>query len=235
MLMHNYPKNRFLVCFPICIALTFIIASCTPGKNVSTTPNPTLAPELMDLSWKTKPACPYPCWYGLVVGESSKDDFLEVLPELSFLSGVEIHSKHYPIEFYDGKHHEIVIIPCEKHALRDCIIADFADDTLENIQLNLNYDLTIAEAIAEIGPPDNMCFSSPHPEMRFSQVYLKWVDRGFIMGHESNGNENSYKNEFKRMLKDGLIPGYLPIDVIYYYSKEELGNRCTGEWIGLKK
>ena len=130
------------------------------------------------------------------------------------------------------------MMPCEKPATIDCNDANFTDNILDGLIINLNYDLTIAEVVAEIGPPDDVCFSSPHPEMRLSQVYWKWIDRGFIMGHERYGFENLYKKEIKRMLKDGLTPGYLPIDVIYYHSQEELDwseNKCPWDWIGLKE
>lgn len=234
--MNKSVEKRFLIYLLICFAGAFVIGSCTSGKETSAIPSPTLAPEYMDLSWKTEQLCSSPCWYGLEIGKSTKEDLKSLVPTLSFLSGIEeIKSTNISDEFGDGKKHVFMWIPCEKPAILNCTEAEFTENILNEIILHLNYELTVAEVVAEIGPPDHICFSSPHPEMRFSQIYLKWVDRGFIMGHERYGYENLYRKEIKRMLKDGLIPGYLPIDVIYYYSQEELESRCTGEWIGLKE
>ena len=56
----------------------------------------------MDLSWKTGQPCPSPCWYGLEIGKSTKEDLLELVPILFFLGGVEeIHSINLTDEFRD--------------------------------------------------------------------------------------------------------------------------------------
>ncbi len=125
-MMNKSVEKRFLIYLLICFAGAFVIGSCTSGKETSAIPSPTLAPEYMDLSWKTEQACPYPCWYGLEVGQSTNDDFLELVDTLSFLRGVdEISINDYSEHYSDGKHHEYIFVPCEVDPMKSCVIANF--------------------------------------------------------------------------------------------------------------
>lgn len=151
--------NRSL-CFVVLLAwllsacqLSSLLGLATPTP----TPAPTLDAYLIDRSILTDEPCPAPCWYGLEVGKSGRDEIKKTLETLSFINPDTIDEGPY-YDYLDPTTEkylpaEFISAHCRSNQRR-CVLFVMVNDALESIGLTPNYYLSIEEVVNHLGPPD---------------------------------------------------------------------------------
>jgi hypothetical protein len=197
--------------------LSIIIYGCSsvPSDAISTP-----LPEQMDTSPFTGIPCAAPCWYGLEVGRSSENEVFAILPTITFIDqkSIQIHQRpsvpDYYIELY-GPGVEIIgnCINFDK----ECIVITIANDVLQEIVVNLNYEIKPDEAISYLGNPDHVGYANLGTERIMCEVYLIWSSKRLVLAsrfEDVHGSErycNVVRDEGKIPLSLVILEArYLP-------------------------
>jgi len=168
-----------------------LIALISVGcSSLSSTP----LPEQMDKSPFTGDPCAAPCWQGLVIGRSSENEVLSRLPTLTFIdpnstqlfregSKLGLDPKNYD---YAAQIVANCIYPEEQ-----CLVLRTVDYTLTEIEIVLNYEITVGEAIGYLGVPDYVGYQKIGLEPASCEINIVWLSRQMVLasttfeGHES--------------------------------------------------
>jgi hypothetical protein len=157
------------------------------GCSVST-PTPTF--EQMDNSPFTGIPCAAPCWYGLSIGESNEKDVLAVLPTLTFIDQNTIRSfrPSMPnLEFSAFAPGVEFVADCVYPTKRQCLSVIVVDNILTDIELALNYDISVDEVIETLGDPDYIGYRNLGAERIICKVNLIWSSRQLVLASRFEG------------------------------------------------
>lgn len=155
-----------------------VLVSC-----VSLSPaTPTLEPALKDQSLLTDTPCAAPCWYGLELGKTTKVEALATAQTLSFINSTVFPEIAEYYGYWDGS--KDVNVPGTRVLLRckqqdqTCSSLLFVNDTLKEILLAPNYELTLGEVVAHLGEPDYFRFFPTSIHGHNCAVSLFWKQWG---------------------------------------------------------
>src|SRR5215208_3811122 len=142
--------RRTWVYFAI-IGLGILLYGCLSSIPTSTpTVVFTLSANQMDKSPFTGIPCAAPCWHGLLVGKSAEKDVTAILPTFSFIDqkSVQIYRRPSMPDYYamaSGPGAEIVANCINSD--KECLDLTIANDILQNIIVELNYEIRPDEAV----------------------------------------------------------------------------------------
>ena len=165
--------------------------SCNTTTQVPT-PSPTTITDLslMDRSWLTGEPCEAPCWYGLELGKTTKDEAVSTVMALSFIDYGNISKLD---RYWDHSVAQQLSFGCKLPAGAICTSFIFVDDTLVYIHLTPNYPITFGEVVEQIGEPDFIGAEYTVPETRDCAAELIWLDRQmqviYYEFHRSSGRD----------------------------------------------
>jgi hypothetical protein len=213
-----------------------ILFTCLIGISIVGCSESPLPPELMDRSPFSGTPCEAPCWHGLTIGESNENEVMEILPTLAFINQDTIFV-HYmsmpgpdPSIFAPGA--EITASCIRPH--KPCLTLRVVDDVLIEIQIVLNYDITLEDAIASLGNPDYLGYQFQGMDLVKCDVEFVWRNRQLILlsdtfvGAEVDSNCGVVRDT-------GMtVPGIMISEVRYMlpYSINLLLSNDMGEFFG---
>ena len=219
------------------VMLVLLLSGCQFSSLVglatpTATPAPTLEAYLMDRSILTDEPCPAPCWYGLELGKSGRDEIINTLKTLSFINPDTIDEG--PYDYYTdpttGKDlpAEAIYADC-RSSQRRCVLLVMVNDALESVQLTPNYYLSIEEAVNQLGPPDYSRVAIGPDFEGCVSLFFSWDKKQIMM----QSLEKIGKSLCSSIRKGGGIPPNLAINWIVYGERNIAIEREFGKpWPG---
>jgi hypothetical protein len=136
--------------------------------------------EWVDRSFLTDEPCQAPCWYGLILDQSSEEDLLDTLRELQFIDHESIRlSRGYSILGDDNA--VIADWRCLDHITNLCGGAQLAHGTLKVLWYSVGYRLPYSLVVEKLGPPEHIDYGPYHPDVGGCQFRLRWPSIGISM------------------------------------------------------
>jgi hypothetical protein len=197
-------KSKLLICLSV-----FFLFSCSSNSNRYLV-DPVEHPELADQSWFSGNPCSAPCWHGLEIGQSTKQESIDIVKGLTFVDG-----KNY------GTHRNSVNFPCKAYPEMTCVFMIFEEDILVHLSLFINYRVTIEEIVKKFGPPDPdiAFYNTRNPEGPGCDISLFWKKQQRRL--DIYDQNHTCWSLFKQ---DGKFPNNLYAFVIRYTTLAEMKN-----------
>lgn len=147
-------------------------------------PSPTPLPEQMDRSPFTSEPCAAPCWYGLIVGESSENEALSTISTLTFVDPNSIQlfreSSAPGLDPKDSNYAAQIVANCI-YPEEQCLILRTEAYTLTEIEVVLNYEITFESAIEYLGVPDYIGYQNLGAEEVWCEIDAIWVNEHLVL------------------------------------------------------
>lgn len=228
---HCGTKN-FLLEWMSSVLIIIVLSSCSLHIL------PTTEPLVVDKSFITGKICDPPCWYGLEINKSTKEDALSTLNQLPFIDGNSI-DEYETYLFNKGPLASDITYKCVKSNNYPCGILTFYDGKLIKNLITVKFELILEGAVERLGTPDNLIYFWPNP-YGSCEITVAWIKRGTsITFHD----KNNY-NECESIIDGNRISPNILVDAILYTSPEILeenyinnpGTCCTTiQWPGFKE
>jgi hypothetical protein len=156
------------------IAMIFAISGCQ-SKNI------------VDQSFISQTPCRSPCWYGLELNKSNRQEVHNVLGILPFVKSSSV--KDYDISFqYGNDSHSITYDCVYKVDTNNCGMLLIVNGKLISDWYGLGYDLRIKEVTNIYGPPDFLDYNSPLSETGGCDLAFYWPEHELRIGYGSLSN-----------------------------------------------
>jgi hypothetical protein len=187
--------------------------------------------ENIDTSFLTGESCTTPCWHGLVVNKSTKEDVISTLNSLPFVE----HNNYRELTttWIDNKPATHIQFYCASDHTTECGWAILSDNTLRGIWTVLEYDLTLKDAVNRLGSPEYIEYQWPSMSGKCS-ISVLWNTHGTV----AEIYDDSSYNECESIIDGNKISPNIVIDSIGYFSFEglnSLGDCCKRiNWTGFK-
>lgn len=194
-------KDRLKIFHDFLAILIILICGGCFGETESP-PIPTIATNMIDESWLTGKPCSLPCWFGLIPGASSKEDVLNKIKNIQFLSSnppFESQRRNWDFQkmiYYDE---DMLTFECINPPGGTCIVMDFRDDLLRSFRLYQTYSLTFDEVVMRMGEPDGYTTVKLTPEAQGCNVTLYWKEQKLAITH-TEAWFNWYSDLFRKEL-----------------------------------
>jgi hypothetical protein len=238
--------NRSTVFRELIIAITiiaFLSISCSRTSPTSEeTIEATLPPDYTDKSWLRDEPCKSPCWYGLNIGDTRKEQALSIIEGIPSLlpKQIEEHeSQYWDPEDGEVKISEIISLPCKFPEKKICCQLEFVDELLMRIALFPNFPITFGEVVDWIGVPDYITARPIYPEIGNCEVRLIWINRQLMIKYFEY-QESSGRDLCREISNTGhRVPIDLPVNIVYIEDAKVLESiPVPGEdfvWVGFYK
>ncbi len=166
------------------ILLMSIIGALLLGcSSLESTPSP----EQMDRSPFASDPCAAPCWYGLIIGESSENEALSKISTLTFIDSNSIQlfreSSAPGLDPKDSNYAAQIVANCIYPEER-CLILRTEGYTLTEIEVVLNYEITLESAIEYLGVPDYIGYQNLGAEEVWCELDVIWVNKHLVLASE---------------------------------------------------
>ena len=123
-------------------------------------------PDLANQSWLSGQSCLAPCWQGLELGVSPREEAIHAAQNLAFVQNEHITENLNWVNF-----------ACKEPSDRTCISLGFEEETLSKVSLYINYQLTLEQVVEDVGAPDSFVSSYRNPEGPPCDIELFWINR----------------------------------------------------------
>lgn len=172
-----------------------------------------------------------PCWHGLIINKSTKDEIIATLNSLPF---VEHNTyKEYSTLWVNDSPATEIFFKCASYRAVTCGGVLISDNILRVVWIYPEYDLTIKNAIDKLGSPDFVEYEWPSISGECS-FGLTWT----VYGVSVTTYDNRSYNECESIIDGNRISPTLLVDSITYFSFDdygELGDCCHRiSWPGIK-
>ncbi len=187
------------------IIFSLIAASCTSAES----------DDLIDRSFITKKPCAPPCWYGLELDHSGRDEVYATLKQLPFIDQSSIkESEGY--EYLGDTNAVEISWGCSHPIDKSCGGAILAHGKLILIWHSIGYDLSFKAVVDPLGPPAYIDYHPYHPDVGGCQIVLNWPDQGIGVDYLDTKHE-----KLCLAIEQGNgIPPNTPVRTVYYMVKE---------------
>jgi hypothetical protein len=230
-------RNEYLL-FIISI---FFVNSCFPKPtSIRTTPTIPIVPiEMTDQSWLTDQPCKSPCWYQMQVGETTKEESMELLKKNRFINPTPI--REYHIGTFDTvedqkPENKGIVFNCVQPDGWECAYLEFVSNNLYSIQLNLPYKISFEEVVKKIGFPDYLdVMQNGGPEKTNGcGIRMIWVNRQLIVESFEWGSDSG-RDLCYLFYKNGRKPyPNLIVDNIKIIRNEDIRKFEQYKWNGFE-
>ncbi len=151
---------------PFCPLLIAIVAAAC----VAQASNP-----LVDQSFSTWKPCAPSCWFGLQPGKSTTEEIRTILKQLPFVDATSLYEDER--QWQDDAHARLLTWDCVQPRQRWCGSANISGGVLKALYMSVNYDLSFADAVQRLGPPDRVRYLQDMWQTR-CEIDLEWQNRG---------------------------------------------------------
>lgn len=222
--------SLLLISIPCIIACQKIFSSSSPS------PTPTLDSSQVDNSVFTSIPCKAPCWYGLELNESTKEEVLTVLNELTFISQSTIQEAsvgYWDPILKENLQANLIAANCVQPQERQCVGLTIADGKLKIIGLFPNREIRFDELVNYLGPPDYVSANLiPPVHSPGCSISLFWVSRQIVADHTEKSN-NALCDEVQSGM--GIEPSLLVNSITYFlpeYIELSMTSSESYPWAG---
>jgi len=238
---HNMLKNKSVIYISLIVMLGIFIQSCNP---VSTEDKPlplysnfiVQSPDLADTSWLTDKPCSMPCWHGLQISKSSMIDSIATVRGLSFVDPDSMRSVEVKLP---QKIIQAVGFKCKSQPGLTCVGMDFNENTLENLSISPNYQITFDQAVEKLGEPDGYFYSLLGAETRGCDISLIWAKRQMIL--EFTEKMHTFGEDLCGRLLDAnwKVPKGILVQSVSFVLLEQIKNLKSNDtymiWTGFEE
>jgi hypothetical protein len=157
-LSKTFVKSVLLLLF---VVLAFALSACNANQN----------DPLIDRSFVTSQPCAAPCWYGLEVDKSSREDAYATLRKLLFVDQTSINEY---ITIWQNDEQAVNVGWSCLHPKNDSCGggARFSGNKLERLSLTPGYSFTFSDTVQKLGPPNYVSyFPGMDPKCDLSLVW----------------------------------------------------------------
>ncbi len=216
-------KIHILLLMCLLILMPTLIFGCSPQ---SLTPEP-LTPIQMDKSPFTGIPCSAPCWYGMTIGESSENDLISFLPTMTFIDQNSI--QRIP-RSYIAYNEVDITAKCAKPNI-PCYTFYFVEDNLTEIDIQLNYEIRLYEAVELLGDPDYIVYRVTEPEQLICEVLAIWKSNQLVLSSQRYSGKNV--EIICGNLRDSRKPySNMLISKVYFLQNEKIDLLLANpEWV----
>jgi hypothetical protein len=205
--MSKIKFNLFRKAHSAVLILALILNGCS--SNIFATERP----PVVDKSFLASEICDPPCWYGLVINKSTKDDVLSVLDGLPFVDNNSY--KEYETFWIDDTLANEIQFKCLYNNINPCGSVTFSNKTLKKIWLTVNYDLSLANVINRLGIPDYLIYFWPNPSGH-CDISVLWLKKGISVGFQ---DDKKY-NECESVIDGNGVSSEVLVETTIYASQE---------------
>jgi hypothetical protein len=161
--------------------------------------------------------CQAPCWQGLIVNESSESDVKSVLSTLTFIKqdSIIFHEMLLPSAANNTYTLGVEIYADCVYTKDECLRLRVVNDTLLEINITLNYEITLSEAILYLNNPDFIGYEDAGTEQISCQILILWENNQIILKSKRFYGLNEYEDNCERINKTNTISNILISEVSY--------------------
>jgi hypothetical protein len=191
--------------------------------------------EWVDRSFLTDEPCQAPCWYGLILDQSSEEDLLDTLSELHFIDQESIRlSRGYSI--LGDENAVIADWGCLDPKTNLCGGAWFEHGTLKSLWYSVGYNLPYSLVVEKLGPPEYIEYGPYHPDVGGCQLLLEWPSIGIsTRSIDDRTDFHCRAIEAGKGIKKNLNVGAIFFYVPEYFEAEVPGCCKRIEWPGFSE
>lgn len=191
--------------------------------------------ELVDRSFLTDEPCQAPCWYGLILDQSSEEDLLDTLSELHFIDQESIRLSR-GISILGDENAVSARWGCLHPKRNICGGARFAHGTLKSLWYSVGYRLPFTLIVEKLGPPEYIEYGPYHPDVGGCQLTLKWPSIGISTRNIDDRTDlNCRAIEAGKGVKKTMNVGALVFSVPEFFGAEAPGCCKRIEWPGFSE
>ena len=213
-----------ILCWMIFPTLMIVVMSCAviaPRKNES----PIIGHPLADLSFVSGEPCEAPCWYGLGLDVSTKNDVITTLGHLAFVEPESIREIESNLPGIGPA--TAVSFGCVYLPVHECGIIYISNnqELVKRIHYSVSFTLTFEDLIAMMGTPGyirydiwgpgagcNISLRWPEKEIVVSHLYKESTDQCFALREGGGVFPNTQVTDIVYMVKSGF-----GTDVTFHY------------------
>jgi hypothetical protein len=128
----------------------------------------------IDTSFITDQPCAPPCWHGIRLNESTKDDVYQILDQLPFILEGSVRERSGTWEEDD----QAIFIDyrCPYAGNGECGDIVISDNQVRGIMFTVGYELTIEEVFQKLGRPDYVSYVPGSSHIVSCTFSLYWVN-----------------------------------------------------------
>jgi hypothetical protein len=223
----------------VSLLILFLMSTQSCSSKFGMNKQIVINPDHMDSSWMTGIPCPAPCWYGLELGKSRKEDVIAKVKELQFINAGSMYEMDTRIRDYSNPESllgRLVTFNCKEPADLQCIYLRFASDTLYDILITPNYEVTFKQAVERIGVPDGLSYVRANPDTKGCYVRIIWVEHQMEIRHYEEAH--TFGKDLCDRINEAdnkMIPDLLVHDILYMpkdWVEEIWAHENYREWKG---
>jgi hypothetical protein len=174
-MLSKYASTLFNNIFLITLLLS--LCGCGIIRPTEIIPSATLDETAIDRSLLTDEPCRAPCWYGLVIGQSTKEEVIETINNLSFInhSSIVFDNKSSYMDPITHKQLPTLRIYANYYHLgNDVAYFEILDNILVKISISPTYSISFLEVVKHLGSPDYIV-AIPDTRSKVCKVNLIWA------------------------------------------------------------
>lgn len=174
-------------------------------------------PDQMDKSPFTGIPCAAPCWYGLTIGESNESNLTSTLSTLTFInqSTIQRFQKSY-VESNELEIKADCIMP-RQH----CFTFYFIENILSEIDMTLNYEIKLYEAVEFLGNPDYIVYRVSEPEHLICEIFAIWKSNQLVLSSQRYSGDD-VKKVCGNLRDNGKPYSNMLISDVYFLQDEKI-------------
>ncbi len=177
---------------------------------------------LADRSFLTGQPCQPPCWYGLTLDKSNKEDVLTVLKGLPFVDQATVKT---PGTVWLGDERAVEIRFGCTHPMTDpCGGALVSTNVVKQIWISVGYSLRFEKVVAQLGPPEYVDYGVYHPEAGGCSIELGWPEKGISV----QSLDTSSDTQCRFIRETGHMPSNVQATILIYSVKEGFSSKPGG-------
>ncbi len=216
--------NSFLTRIGVLLVFTLFAYSCSllPQQSAST-----VLPNFNELVLLTDSPCSAPCWQGLEIGVSTREEILATISALQFIDQKTIRvipqsvPDLNPDNWVQG---ENIVATCINR-WEPCLRLTIAGDRLRDINVTLDPGTTIDDVIHYFGNPDYVGSHSRGGDVIDCRVELIWLKQQLILYSIFLTEPEDVQNRCYVVEENGTPSANLEIAEARYLPSEDINRR----------
>jgi hypothetical protein len=209
------------------IILLFVflfMSGCSACSSSEYQIRPTVLPNFNETVFLTNVPCSAPCWQGLKIGVSSENEVMVTIPSLGFIDQKTIREISQtipdlnPENWVQGKE---IIATCINR-WEPCLRLGIANGKLRDINLKLDYGLTLDRAIKHFGIPDYVGYIHIGGDVIDCRVELIWLNEQILLHSKIFSTSKNVNDECVVAEKNGAPSTGLIIEEVFYLPLQDI-------------
>ena len=218
-----------------------IIGVCLFGCSLSAQqPSPTVLQNSNEIVFLTNAPCSAPCWQGLEIGISTESEVMTTVSTLNFIDQKTIRvipqsvPDLNPSNWVQGKN---IVATCI-NGWEPCLRLTIANDKLRDIDIELDYGLTLDMIINHFGNPDYIGSHHIGGDVIDCKIELIWLKQQLVLYSRVLNESEEVNVSCSAVAKNGILDANLLIKEVRYLPLKDLSIRIENneltDYVGTK-